>query len=440
MNLFLKTGYYILVILVAAVPIRAAWANDFTDGVKAHDALVKSVRQLFEVEKYTELDNMAAKFRVEKTRFPDGQWKLHVFYTAFEPGSTTPEWVFPLYISRAEKWRSSRRDSVTAQCASAALWKSYAWKARGSGYAGEVKQEAWRLVEERLDKAWSIINQPLRPGVADCPKRFQLLLALATIKGVEENAYAILFKEAIQQTPDYYAHYFARANYLLPKWFGTDGDWQRFITEISNKNPGAEGATIYARTAWTMFLNREWQDFESSNVSWDRMNAGFKQIELNYPNSSWVLNWHARFACRAGKVEAMNLLNTIDSRNYYPEAWDKDNIEDCRRWAKLGKSREEVQKETLMNHMKQLESKVFENIRGLAEKGNRNVIGDLADMYLNGRGTAVDPVAACAWLLQDETTYKDRLAVIIKGLASGQVREAREKAAEIRDTISRQGK
>jgi hypothetical protein len=437
-RLFQKNRY-LLVLILAAIPLSDAWGNEFADGIQAHDALTKSVRQLFENEKYAELDSMAAKFRAEKTRFPDGQWKLYVFYNAFEPGSKTPDWVFPMYISLAEKWRSAHPDSVTAQCALAALWKAYAWKARGGGYARDVKQEAWPLFEERLNKAWSIINQPLKADFSDCPKRFSLRLSMAMTKEVEENAFETLFKEAIRQAPDYYAHYYARANYLSPKWHGSDGDWQRFIMEISNRNPGGEGATIYARTAWTMFLNRDWQDFEGSGVSWDKMNAGFEQIERNYPNSPWILNWHARFACRAGNAEAMKLLNKIDSRNYYPEAWDKDNIEDCRSWAKLGKSREKTQKEKFLNHMKQLESRVFEDIRGKAEKGNRQVIGDLADMYLNGRGTTADPVAACAWLMQDDAMYRDKLADVIKGLTPEQVRQARKKAAAIGKNISRQG-
>jgi hypothetical protein len=78
---------------------------------------------------------------------------------------------------------------------------------------------------------------------------------------------------------------------------------------------------------------------------------------------------------------------------------------------------------------------VFENMRELAEKGNRNLIGGLAEMYLNGTGTAADPVAACAWLLQDEAMYKEQLTAVMKRLTSAQVNEARKKAGEIRKKL-----
>lgn len=76
----------------------------------------------------------------------------------------------------------------------------------------------------------------------------------------------------------------------------------------------------------------------------------------------------------------------------------------------------------------------------MAEKGNRKVIGDLADTYLNGRGTAPDPVAAYAWLLQDKDSYKDRVAIIKKSLTPVQLRQAIERAADIRNKISQHNK
>jgi hypothetical protein len=171
------------------------------------------------------------------------------------------------------------------------------------------------------------------------------------------------------------------------------------------------------------------------------MKAGFKEIEQNYPNSPWILNSYARFACRAGDLETMTaLFKQIGQSRYYPEAWGKDNAEDCRMWAKLGKSKHEIENEKLADHMKRFEVKVFENILELAEKGNRNVIGDLADMYLKGRGTTSEPIAAYAWLLQDEATYKDQLAINIKGLTSEQLRQAREKSVVIRGRIAQQNK
>ncbi len=437
-----KFGMFILISATILFSATCAYSNESTtDGSEARNVLTKQVKQMFQGGKFAELDQMADTYRTTKARFTDGQWKLMTFYTSFDLGTRTPEWVFPTYIALAQKWRSLRPQSVTAQCVLAGLWDDYAWRARGDGYANKVKDETWPLVYERLDTAWGILTEPSKPGAPDCPRRHYLLLVVAKAKGIELKEVKSIFRDAISQTPDYYHHYVAMADYLLPQWHGKEGDWQRFITKVAEQNPGGEGATIYTRTAWSLFLGNEWKDFKGSGVSWDSMKAGFQEIDHNYPGSSWILNWYARFACRAGDIETMKtLLQRIDTHNYDSNTWGEDKIEDCRSWAKLGKSKDEIEKEKLTEHMRQFETNVFKNLLELAEKGNRKVIGDLADTYLNGRGTAPDPVTAYAWLLQDEDSYKDRVAIIKKSLTPEQLLQAKGIAADIRKKISQQNK
>lgn len=59
-------------------------------------------------------------------------------------------------------------------------------------------------------------------------------------------------------------------------------------------------------------------------------------------------------------------------------------------------------------------------------------MGDLADMYLKGRGTKADPVAAYAWFAQDESTNKDQLAGIASKLTAEQLALAKQQAEAIR--------
>lgn len=388
---------------------------------------------MFTDRKFEELDNMANEFLRKKSRFPDGAWKLQVFGSAFDLSTTTPQWVFGSFIALAEEWRTANPKSVAAQVTLSRLWGDYAWNARGGGYADDVKEDSWPVIQERLEKAWRIINEPLLPGSNDTPLRHNDLLRLAKVRGVDRYTFAKIFQEAIRQEPTYYHNYTIMTDYLLPKWHGDEGEWQRFLEGITNLNPTNEGATIYTRTAWSMFLGHDWQDFKGSGVSWDKMKTGFKEIDHNYPDSPWILNWYARFACRAGDLETMKILfKRIDTNNYYPEAWDKDNIEDCRNWVKLGKSRQEIDLEKLADHFRKLDVSVFLNILEMAEKGNRKVIDDLANMYLKGRGTSADPIAAYAWLAQDESANKDQLSSIAKTLSTEQLGLAKQRTEAIR--------
>lgn len=302
------------------------------DGIRARRALAKQVRKMFENGKFAELDAMAHNYLVADSQFSDGGSKLGTYYTAFHLSTSTPEMAFPQYIALAEEWRRTNPTSVTAQTVLADAWTCYAWKARGGGYASEVKDEEWPLVRERLNKAWEIVNEPLAPGIADSPIRHELLLDLARVRGVERDKFEAMFQDALRKNPDYYYFYVQKAEYLLPKWHGEEGEWQRFITEVVNKNPEGHGATIYTRTAWSLFYSNDWKDFVGSGVSWARMKAGFEEMSRNYPTSTWLLNSEARFACKAGDHETLAiLLKRIDSNKYYSEAWDNDSVNDCRR-------------------------------------------------------------------------------------------------------------
>lgn len=417
-----------------------AQAAEFGDGPRARGVLTSQVKKMFTDRKFAEIDAMADEFRTTKSRFPDGVWKLQIFITAFDLATRTPQWAFGSYISLAEEWCRTRPKSITARTVLAKAWSDYAWKERGGGYASEVKEEAWPVVRERLDKAWQIINEPLLPGVSDCPTRHNLRLTLAKTRGVERELFEELFQEALRQSPGYYHHYAIKAGYLHPKWHGEEGEWQRFIENVVDRNPGNEGATIYTRTAWSMFLGNDWQNFLDSGVSWTKMKAGFTEIDRNYPNSPWILNTFAKFACRAGDRDTANaLFKRIGLDSFYPEAWGSDNVDSCRSWAGVP-TMAELNKPLLDEQSRRLQARVFQNLLELAEKGNRQIVGDLSGMYLRGEGTDSNPISAYAWLAQDEAANAEQLASIAKSLTAEQLHQARQQSEEIRRRISLQNK
>ena len=312
----------------------SALAINLDDGTRARDVITDQTKKMFNDKEFAKLDAMADKFRTSKSRFTDGGWKLRAFYNGFNLNNRHPEWVFSKYIAFAEEWRRINPTSVTAQVVLAKAWLSYAWKERGGGYASEVKEDAWPLVHKRLDTAWKIINERPAPRVADCPERHCQRLTLARARGIEKKQFESLFKDAVRQEPGYYPNYSSKAEYLLPKWHGNEGEWQRYIIEVADKNPGGIGATIYTRVVWIM--SDEWKSFKGEGVSWDRMKAGFMEIDRNYHNSPLILNTFARFACLAGDRKTLKaLFKRIDSDHFDADAWGKIRVDDCRSLAGL---------------------------------------------------------------------------------------------------------
>jgi hypothetical protein len=286
---------------------------------------------LFDAGKFDELEAMAEGFRASKSRFTDGVWKLAIFGLVFELDPRNPEEAFLNQIAMAERWRKAMPKSVTAQTVLADAWGNYAWKARGDGYAHEVNEAAWPITRARIDNAWKIINEPLAPGTPDLPMRHEKRLILAKAKGVGRESYESLFREAVQLEPGYYTLYGQKTTYLQPKWYGEPGELEQFVDGVRTANPGGEGPTIYARTVWSMFLAGEVDGFDNEHITWDKMKEGYQQIRGKYPKSAWILNNFAKFSCRAADYDTLYpLMKSIDSGNFYGEAWQDVDFNGCR--------------------------------------------------------------------------------------------------------------
>ena len=300
------------------------------DGYSSKLPFSNQVKRMFDDGKYDQLDSLANEIRANKSRFMDGGWKLLYFYYGFNLDGNYPQWVFTSYIDKAEQWRRAHPESVTARVVLGQAWYNYAWHERGDGYAGTVKNSSWRIVNERLQKAWDIINVPPASGVADCPERHYLRLKLANAMGFDRDKYEVLFQEAIRFEPEYYVFYTEKAEFLLPRWHGKEGEWSRYMTDVAHHTPGGEGPSIYTRMAWSQYGT--WENFEKDGVSWDLMKAGFLQMERNYADSSFILNGFARFACLARDRQTLKLLlKRIDSGKYNPDGWGKMSIDRCRK-------------------------------------------------------------------------------------------------------------
>jgi hypothetical protein len=327
----------VLSLIATLLFFSSSLAAENNDGLQAKTLLTTKVKDLFEHRKYAELDAMADLFNKNSTTFSDGGYKLRTFTDSFElmtdGDQTYPDWVFTLYRDNAEKWRKANPRSVAARIALAQAWHSYAWRARGNSFANEVKSSAWPIFQKRLDSAWQIMNEPLAPGMSDSPERHMLLLRLANYRGVNRTEFDRLFRESIAIYPEYSGLYIKKAEYLTQRWHGRKGEWQNFIMDVARKNKGGHGATIYTRTAWAR--SGEWGDFAEDNISWPTMKKGFQEIAHEHPNSPFILNGFAKFACLAKDRKILrSLLRQIKASQLDPEVWSPVNIDDCQRLVK----------------------------------------------------------------------------------------------------------
>jgi hypothetical protein len=195
-------------------------------------------------------------------------------------------------------------NSSFAQLARGRAYLTYAWKARGTGYANTVSDEGWKLLSERLDiaansleKAWS-----LDPRNADiCMEMMRVELG----QGKGRERLDTWFLRGLKLNPASYNIWYAKLEYLRPRWYGsipqmieygwecmTNADWSGDLRlglanahyEVSREMSGREA--MYGYLAKT-------------NV-WSDIHSNFEYFFKLYPKEVGYRHNYARFAAYAG--------------------------------------------------------------------------------------------------------------------------------------------
>jgi hypothetical protein len=293
------------------------------------------VRKLLNEERFVELDQMAASVRSHKDRFSGGGWKLYTLYKALaEPpdGDEASDLQWTTQLERLQRWASLRRGSITPRVALAHAYVGYGWKARGSNYAGEVADEGWKLFVERANLARLTLEKAatLREK---CPHWWWVEQNVALAQGWNRAQADHLFEQAIAFEPAYHYFYLAHTMYLLPKWYGEDGEAEHFADAASTRMGGKEGRALYYSIAAGVGCHCSNETF-LTKLSWPRIQEGYAALVELYGTSARQMN---RFAYMAIKMNDADSAQRMFAR--IGEGWDKETwrtrkyFDDCKAWA-----------------------------------------------------------------------------------------------------------
>jgi hypothetical protein len=286
-----------------------------------------TVRNFFNQEKFTQLEEIADAARSQKSRFQGGAWKIHSFYGAMQsPGSlTATDAAWNAHMERLQRWIDFRPESSTPRVALAVSYLRFAWKARGNGTGDKVTAEAWKLFGERVRKAQDILEQARSISTKD-PQWYQTMQTVALAQGWDHKQAEQLLEEASTVEPGYYYYYDAYANYLLPKWYGKPGDSETFVKSIADRVGGDEGALIYFQVV--LSLNCCKARAQAPEIAWDRVKQGFASLEQLDGSTSYERNALAFMAVRQGDREFAQQLFERIGNNWNDRVWgSKDKFE-----------------------------------------------------------------------------------------------------------------
>ena len=256
-----------------------------------YDEYESEVAKQWAVNNYDWLEAEDKKLNASKARLPGGYWKLRVLYRTVETAVDTQasDVTWQQHIARLETWKQQHPTALMPHVILADVWRSYAWKVRGQGYASTVKREAWPLFDKRI--ASSNENLTASSNFAEkSPEWYLAALLTARSQRLDRDEFEKLFEEGINLEPTYYYLYQAKAGYLLPQWYGNDGEWERFAEAAANRVGGEQGDIILFMV-FTDVMARSGIDFmDTHKLIAPRLLAGFRAIDKIYGASPQRLN------------------------------------------------------------------------------------------------------------------------------------------------------
>lgn len=292
------------------------------------------IGSLFEKEDFEQLDKEAHEVRVNKTRVVGGAWKIYIFYGALL--STTDDSAYIDYnakISEIKKWIALRPESATAQIALANTYLEFAWAARGSGYAKSVTDSAWSLFYQRIE----LSKTPLLEAShlkERCPFWYSLAMQVALDEGWDKSSAREVLDQATSFEPTYYHIYRQYANYLLPKWYGEEGETQAFAEETSARLGDPNGSIIYYEIASLLACQCDGSSDALRGMSWPKIKSGYAELKRLYGISNVKANRFAYMSVLASdKTSAQDAFATVGP-DWNADVWySGDKFESAKAWA-----------------------------------------------------------------------------------------------------------
>jgi hypothetical protein len=286
-------------------PVKAGYARGLDPIMIEIEAFQSETRAWYNSQEFEKLEQCANQIRAKKERFGNGSWKIYQLYDSLECRKNEPESMWQLHEQIHQAWEKKFPDSITARVAYIEFLTSYAWHARGEGYANEVTEDGWQHFYERLAAARTILGQS-RSLTPSCPEYWAAGMTLALGQGWNPEDFKKFYAEAKAVEPQYFAYDLAQAHFLMPRWYGVSGDWEAAAVKEIDRPEGL-GLEGYARVVCD---RRGYYDdiFRESKASWKLTQQGFEQMRKRYPDSIEILNAYCRLACIAGDRNLANQL------------------------------------------------------------------------------------------------------------------------------------
>lgn len=240
-------------------------------------------RALMAAQKWDEIEKTAAQLQVSQTAAVDGTPDLSAFFD----GVCEQKPNFATHARRIAAWLKAKPASPLARAAQIELWTDEAWRARGNGFADSITPEGTKRMDECLGRAAALVEAlMLKPAKNsfDSPLIFRTLLNWGQLAGIGREGLDAIYAQASQLFPNYQSLHSVRANALLPRWYGEEGEWEQWAKTRADGLKGEAGDIFYARIVMRLAENHG-NIFDETKADYPRATRGLEALLARNPNS-----------------------------------------------------------------------------------------------------------------------------------------------------------
>jgi len=292
------------------------------------------IRDLFLREKFSELDEIARANR-DGSLLAGGDWKSFEYYIAIEQPLSyhlLTDADYQKQIAKATRWKASFPESAAARISLASFYLQYAWLARGEGYSDSVSASQWELFYARAATAEQILNEAAQLKERD-PHWYYVMIGIAKAQGWSRTDTRELLDQALAFAPGYQHFYTAYSYYLLPEWYGNEGDIQALAEEAAAKYPEPRGSILYFQIMSTLGCHCRTIEEQLAKADWPKLKRGYANLTRIYGTSNYNANRLAAMAAVFCDKEAAHAaFKDVAYRDTY--VWtDELSFTSSRDWA-----------------------------------------------------------------------------------------------------------
>jgi len=237
-------------------------------------------------------------------------------------------------FGRLADWRRAVPGSVMADLVEANALVSWAYTARGEGFANSVTAQNQMIFQHRIAIAQAAL-QALEPRARDYPEWYSTAINVNLLGGGKEEERQALFDRGHARFPDNLPIDSAMLHALLPRWEGSFEKVAQFIAGQAQQTPAAmPQVEKYARLYW-LYSGLEGPEadiFGQAYAKPDIVGLGMAVAMKRFPKSDYLMNVAGRLACQSDQRGEYLTFHASLPKHYSASAWSPTvSVESCDR-------------------------------------------------------------------------------------------------------------